>query len=337
SLGRGFTVQQSGATGIVVTGPKARAAERARIMRLVTQLALIRFYDWEANVLTPKGKTAASQLLTRDRSAVSLSQGANYGAGEPGAGSMPLYAAVKLAAKQPRAQASPPLSRLGPEYFVFGAPGSPACARVAAADHTRPVPGTHCLLAGSIDLGSDARLHQALAEAAARFPSGRIPGRTEVVVVPQGTTVLQAEQLHAAAPVPFDSPTAQFFVLRDRAALNGNQITHPTASTDQGGEPAVNFGFTGTGRSAFQRVTKQVAHRGLNVSLEGNILNQHFAVALDNQIVTVPQIDFRQYPDGVITESTGADVTGGLTPQTAKDLATELRYGALPLSVRVLP
>src|SRR5262249_25835624 len=81
SLGRGFTVQQSGATGIVVTGPKARAAERARIVRLVTTLAVIRFYDWEANVITPNGKTVASQLMRQDSSALSLSQGANDGAG----------------------------------------------------------------------------------------------------------------------------------------------------------------------------------------------------------------------------------------------------------------
>jgi preprotein translocase subunit SecD len=83
-------------------------------------------------------------------------------------------------------------------------------------------------------------------------------------------------------------------------------------------------------------VTGQIAHRGANVSLGGSSLDQHFAVALDNRLVTVPQINFRQYPDGIIGGG-GADVTGGFTPQTARDLATELRYGALPLSVRVVP
>ncbi len=75
---------------------------------------------------------------------------------------------------------------------------------------------------------------------------------------------------------------------------------------------------------------------GQNVSVGGETLNQHFAVALDNQLVTVPQIDFHQYPDGIIGGG-GADITGGFTARTAKDAATQLRYGPLPLNVRVVP
>ena len=43
SLGRGFTVTQFGASGIVVTAPKAGAVERARILRLITQSAQLPF------------------------------------------------------------------------------------------------------------------------------------------------------------------------------------------------------------------------------------------------------------------------------------------------------
>ena len=82
-------------------------------------------------------------------------------------------------------------------------------------------------------------------------------------------------------------------------------------------------------------MTGDIAHRGANVSLGGHSFNQHFAVALDNQLITVPQIDYRQYPDGIVGGG-GADVTGSLTPQSARDLATELRLGALPLAVRVV-
>ncbi|HEY6523145.1 MAG TPA: hypothetical protein VIY10_05200, partial [Solirubrobacteraceae bacterium] len=85
----------------------------------------------------------------------------------------------------------------------------------------------------------------------------------------------------------------------------------------------------------FEAVTRQVARRGARVSVGGETLAQHFAVALDNQLITVPQIDYRQYPDG-IAGGGGADVTGSFTPQSARDLATELRLGALPLAVRVV-
>jgi hypothetical protein len=334
SLGRGYTVRGSGPTGIVVTAPTSRHTERERIVRLVTQPAHLRFYDWEANVLTLNGKTVASQLLTQNRTALSVSQGGAGGAGAPGGGGVSLYDAVKLAARQPVRRGSS-LFRFGPEYYVFGTTHA-ACAVVARALGTNRLPSAPCLLAGPVDLGSTAGLHQAVAEAAARFPSGRIPGRGEVVVVPQGTVVLQATQSDAAAPVPSASPAARFFVLRDNAALAGNDITHPRAGTDQAGQPDVTFGFTAKGQSAFQIVTGQITHRGANVSIGGISLNQHFAVALDHQIVTVPQIDFHQYPDGIVGGG-GADVTGGLTRQSAKDLATELRSGPLPLNVRVVP
>jgi preprotein translocase subunit SecD len=70
------------------------------------------------------------------------------------------------------------------------------------------------------------------------------------------------------------------------------------------------------------------------VTLGGVQLNQHFAVALDNQLLTVPQIDFRTYPDGII--GGGADVSGGFTHRSGRDLATELRDGVLPLALRVV-
>jgi SecD/SecF fusion protein len=335
SLGRGYAVAQSGARQIVVTLPSGHAAQRERIVRLITQPAQLRFYDWEADVLTPNGKTVASQLARQDRTAVSVSQGGNTGAGVVGAGSMSLYAAVKLAATQPAQHDSSTLSRIGPEYYVFGAPGSAACTGLPTAGHAGPDRGGHCLIAGPLDGGGAAGVHDAVEVAASRYPSGRIPGRAEVVPVPQGTIVLQATQLDAAAPPTLSDPSAQFFVLRDRVALTGADITHPHAGTDQSGSPDVTFRFTGAGRAAFQQVTKAIAHRGANVSLGGVQLNQHFAVVLDTQLVTVPQIDFHSYPDGIIGGG-GADIAGGLTPRSARDLATELRYGALPLALRVV-
>ena len=150
SLGRGFTVAQFGASGIVVTAPKARAGERSRIVRLITQSAQLRFYDWEANVLAPNGKPAAQGLLTQDRDSMILSTGGARGqAGVPGAGGMPLYTAAALAAEQPPAPAVKTQSRTGAEYYLFGAPGSPACAAAARADGAAaPVRGQHCLLSG---------------------------------------------------------------------------------------------------------------------------------------------------------------------------------------------
>ena len=64
------------------------------------------------------------------------------------------------------------------------------------------------------------------------------------------------------------------------------------------------------------------------------MLNQHFAVALDNRLITVPSIDSKVYPDGIIDDS-GADITAGFTVLSAGDLATMLRFGPLPVSLAV--
>ncbi len=63
------------------------------------------------------------------------------------------------------------------------------------------------------------------------------------------------------------------------------------------------------------------------------MLDQHFAIVLDGQILSVPSIDFRPYPDGIKT--TTADISGEFTPTSARDLAAVLRYG--PLAVVLTP
>ncbi len=316
------SIQTTGNNLITVGLPDVHDVARAE--NEVGQTAQLHFYDWEANVLTPNGKTVEEQLITQDPTAVTISQGAGGGPGVPGAGGVPLYEATKLAAKQPPQPLSKTQSRKGPAYYLFGAPGSAACEAAAKANGTTPVQGQHCLLAGPDSSLPD--VYQSL-------PAGVTKAETELVTVPQGTVVLQAANPSASDQVKPGSPNAEYFVLKDNVALSGTDITNPQPSTDQSGSPDVTFGFNGTGQSAFQKVTGQIAHRGANVSLGGNTFNQHFAVALDNQLVTVPQIDFKQYPDGIVGGG-GADITGGFTSQTASDLATQLRLGALPINLK---
>jgi SecD/SecF fusion protein len=334
SLGHGFTVSPAGANSIVMTGPKAATGgERNRILGLVTQRAQLRFYDWEADVLTPNGKSAASQLAAQVPAALSLSQGAGFPG--HGRGSMPLYDAVTLAVSQP-ARLSGVGPRTGAQYFMFGAPGSSACAAAFRQwGVARPTLGIHCLLAGPLELGPGSR-ERATDALAAQLPPGVSASQGQVLGVPQGTVVVQAQPLQSGAPVPVFSPAARFFVLRDDAALTGADIDNPRAGVDQSGEPDVTFGFTATGRRAFQLITRAIARRGSDVSIGGATLNQHFAVTLDDQLITVPQISFYQYPDGILP-GRGADITGAFTAQSARDLAAELRYGPLPLNVRVVP
>ena len=305
---------------VVVVAPHAGPGARGRILALAApgQLA---FYDWEANALTPNGKTVASQLQTQDATATAISQGGGSGApGEPAAGSMNLYDAVRLASKQPpRASAAN-----SPQYWMFGAPGSAACAAAARANGTTPVAGQHCLLNGPEDS------REALLSG---LPAGVGASDGQILVVPRGTVVLQAIPASFSKPTPIGDPSARFYVLENNVALRGSDITNPQQSADPNtAGPFVTFGFTSQGESEFRHVTAEVAHRGDLVSGLGQTLNQHFAVALDDRLITVPFIGFKQYPDGINGDH-GADVAGGFTTQSAKDLATILRYGPLPVSL----
>jgi SecD/SecF fusion protein len=332
-------IQTDGGSQISVGLPDVSDINRAE--NEVGATATLYFYDWEANALTPNGKTVASQLVTQDPTALAISQGSSAGPGEPGAGSSSLYQAVKLASGQPTAPFSKSLSRTGTQYWMFGAPGSAACTAAAKHFGVTPVAGEHCLLAGPDNEQPGTTQAQAVKDLAAQLPSGVTSSDGQVVAVPQGTVVIQAANPSASHQIKYYDPSAQFFVLKDNVALTGKDITNPTEGTDQSGAPDVQFGFTGNGASRFQSVTGQIARRGANVSLGGQTYNQHFAVALGgitSQLITVPQIDFKQYPDGIVESggNAGADITGGFTSQSASDLATELRLGALPINLKLI-
>ena len=328
-------IQTSGGNQISVALPDVK--DTARAIQEVGTTARLEFYDWEANTLLPDGKTVAraliglppgyqnnQNLLSADQKlALQMSQGG----GSPRAGSMPLYQAVKLAAKQP-VRASRTNARQGPQYYWFGTPGSAAC---QAVERQQGIAGTapsdyHCLLSGP---------DTSLANLYSGAP-GVAHSQGQVIKVPQGTVVLQATSSNfSLRPSPIWEPTAQFYVLKDDVALFGNDITNPQQSTDPSGAPDVAFGFNSRGNTEFQKVTAQIAQRGQQVSALGPQLNQHFAVALDTQLVTVPQIDFKQYPNGIVGGN-GANITGGFTATSAQQLAQVLRLGALPIKLNLI-
>jgi SecD/SecF fusion protein len=97
----------------------------------------------------------------------------------------------------------------------------------------------------------------------------------------------------------------------------------------------VTFNFTGTGRSAFRVVTQVIARRGARLSTHGQTDLQHFAIVLDDRLISVPGIDFRQYPDG-IEASNGSEISGGFTVTSAKLLARTLQTGPLPVELTLL-
>jgi SecD/SecF fusion protein len=106
---------------------------------------------------------------------------------------------------------------------------------------------------------------------------------------------------------------------------------------DQQGNPNVLLEFTGAGGDKFHDITRTLAQRGaqqaafagVTDNTADDVYNQHFAIVLDNEIRSFPQIDFDDNPDGIAGGS--AQITGLDSIQEAKDLALVLQTGALPV------
>ena len=126
-------------------------------------------------------------------------------------------------------------------------------------------------------------------------------------------------------------------MLNDEHVLKGTDINNPAQSYQEGGSglPDVTFGFSSHGRKVFEKVTKEIAQRGANAALPGvtkDEAEQHFAIVLDEQVITAPSIDYTQYPEG-IDATNGSEITGGFTITSAQNLADELQSGALPIKL----
>jgi preprotein translocase subunit SecD len=89
-------------------------------------------------------------------------------------------------------------------------------------------------------------------------------------------------------------------------------------------EPAVALDFTDGGGDEFIELTRAVARRGADA---GSL--QHFAILIDDRIISVPFIDHRRNPDG-IDGAVGAQVSGGMSAQTSRWIAAMLDSGPLP-------
>src|SRR5829696_2261253 len=198
-------IQRSGKDQISVGLPDVQDPERAE--QQVGTPAQLYFYDWEANVLTPDGKTAAPLLPAQDPDASRISQAG----GDPAQGTL-LYDAVRLASKQKASATDKGGSRIGSAYYLFDA--------------------EHRYLAGPERSEKD--LHTAIDKTA--FPKDSV-----VLAVPQGYVVLQAVAADANSDVKIGDPSARFYVLRDRIALSGKDLRNPAQGVGDLQQPVVQF------------------------------------------------------------------------------------------------
>jgi SecD/SecF fusion protein len=301
-------IQRTGSDEIDVSLPDVSNAKRAQ--EQVGKTAQLYFYDWEPNVIGPEGKPAPSESsVTGGPEPAS----ATYGLTE--------YRAVLRAAKRP--------AIIRPNDTTYDKGCTPAQVGECVYGQWYLLDTKHeKVLRGPED--TEANL----------FSDYQVPkgAKTKVVRVNPGTVLVRARPLEDKEGKVITAEPAFWYVLNDDPVMTGSEITHPTQGFDEGsgsGAPNVTFGFTSHGKTVFERVTREIAHRGENAQLPGvskAAALQHFAIVLDEQVITAPSIDYTEYPNG-IDASTGSQISGGFTLTSAQNLADELQSGALPIKL----
>ncbi len=126
---------------------------------------------------------------------------------------------------------------------------------------------------------------------------GRVPSRSEVLA----TT----------------NPAEPYLLVRNAVLIDGDSLVNAQPGFSQRtGEPIVSIRFDTQGAQRFSRITRD------NVGYR-------FAVVLDGVVITAPNIN-EHIPSG------SAEISGSFTPETANNLATLLRAGALPASLTII-
>ena len=165
----------------------------------------------------------------------------------------------------------------------------------------------------------------------------------QVFAVPHGTVIITCgssnpKSAPAVCPGSNASPLVKNFYLfkyhpstsnkvEGVPELTGKDLNADGVSADTNpttGEPLVRLSFHSHGDHEFQTVTRRLYQRG-----QLRQAPQHFAIVLDRDIKSFPQIDYTDssLSDGI---SGGGQITG-VTTQEAHDLALVLKYGALPI------
>lgn len=129
----------------------------------------------------------------------------------------------------------------------------------------------------------------------------------------------------ASEPLVTCDPKTGEVMLLSPTIIEGNQIKSADAVVPQGTfEWVVSLALRGDGTKVFDTVTEALYAQ----ELAGSQQTSRFAIVLDGEVLSAPTTN-AHFTNGK------SQISGGFTSDTAKALANQLRYGALPLTFKV--
>jgi len=343
-------IQRAGETQISIGLPNVENAERA--IQQVGTTAQLQFYDWEPNVLGGQGPDAPYAGRTSLYEAVEVAAEQEPRAEEtdipPGGAEEAIVERFDGDQRQIRRYYDRRNDTHQGRYYLFGPDqqliaGPDASCEELLSDYESVDSGPE-RTAEDVPEGSECRAELLAvpvgdatqeSDQSTATPSSGPPAGSEVLKVPRGIVVIEATR----APNQPDD-VQNYFVVEDDSELSGADIQNPEQNTDpRTNEPIVTMEFTDDGRQAFATVTQRIAQRGADIiappGTDPQQTLQRFAITLDDEIVSLATIDWRENPEG-IDGRTGAQINGIGSLQETQDLAESLRIGALPIELRLV-
>ncbi|RPI95265.1 MAG: protein translocase subunit SecD [Chloroflexi bacterium] len=143
------------------------------------------------------------------------------------------------------------------------------------------------------------------------FAGGSANGTT-VAATPLPTTESPTET--PATPAPAADPSQPQTVYH--TIMTGKDLRSVNVGVDQGGKPAIDFVLSSEGATIFAQHT--AANSG-----------RYLAIILDKRVISAPRIN-EPIPGGQ------GQISGNFTAESANTLAVQLRYGSLPVPLKVV-
>jgi preprotein translocase subunit SecD len=181
------------------------------------------------------------------------------------------------------------------------------------------------------DLSQDAQLAEKLK------PFGELSGREVAVLEPQmqfNVPTITCAQLDERPPASIKDPNQQAVAceagmkyLLDVAKVLGTDVNDANAVLSQTNQWVVSLDFTSEGQEKWTALTREAFNNeggACEASALGDENRCRVAVVLDNTVISSPQIQ--------AVLSGASQIEGNFTAATAHELASQLRYGALPVT-----